>query len=174
MCGVKSFTKRGHFVQIARIGQLLRRRRPVWALSLLVLFAVQSSALAADKNAPEEAASAANCFELALPITDAVEKSILRRVEQAIARLPKNGPRPIFVFEFIPAAGTAGEGSSFGDALDLARFLSGERLAAARVKTVAWVPKSIKGHAILPLWECSTVTWPFSRSRSCKTKRCGT
>ncbi|HMC12419.1 MAG TPA: NfeD family protein, partial [Pirellulaceae bacterium] len=79
------------------------------------------------------------------------------RVEQAISRLPKNGPRGIFVFEFRPASGTAGEGSSYGDALDLARFISGDRLGQAKVKTVAWLPRTVKGHAVLPVLACEQI-----------------
>jgi membrane-bound ClpP family serine protease len=96
-------------------------------------------------------------FEVPLPITDGVEKSVTRRVEQAIARLPKINERPIFIFEFRPASGTAGEGSSYGDALDLARFLSGERLSQVKVKTVAWIPKTVKGHAVLPVLACEQI-----------------
>src|SRR5262245_35731195 len=107
--------------------------------------------------AAEDAQPVAYCFEVALPITDAVEKSVTKRVEQAIARLPKNGPRPIVVFELRPASGTAGEGSSFGDALDLARFISGDRLGQAKVKTVAWLPRTVKGHAVLPVLACEQI-----------------
>jgi membrane-bound serine protease (ClpP class) len=105
----------------------------------------------------QEAQTAAYCFEVSLPISDTVEKRVTRRVEQAIAKLPKNGSRPIFVFEFNPRNGTAGEGSSFGDALDLARFISGDRLGQARVKTVAWLPRSVKGHAVLPVLACEQI-----------------
>src|SRR3954451_14841483 len=68
--------------------------------SLMVVYA--HGLFAADAKAAKdaEAEPTAFCFEVLLPITDAVEKSVTRRVEQAIGRLPKNGPRPIFVFEF--------------------------------------------------------------------------
>jgi membrane-bound ClpP family serine protease len=59
------------------------------------------------------------------------------------------------VFEFSPAKGTAGEGSSFGDALDMARFLSGDRLS--QVRTVAWLPRSVKGHAVLAVLACEEI-----------------
>jgi len=94
-------------------------------------------------------------FDVLLPISDSVERSVTRRVEQALRQLPKAGPRPIFIFEFTPQKGTAGEGSSFGDALDLARFLSGDRLSL--VRTVAWVPRSVQGHAVLPVLACEEI-----------------
>lgn len=109
-----------------------------------------------DPPAPDSPQTA-QYFVVPLPITDAVEKSITKRVEQSLARLPKIAQRPVFVFEMRPASGTAGEGSSYGDALDLARFLSGDRLAQAKVKTVAWIPKTIKGHAILPVLACEQI-----------------
>lgn len=109
------------------------------------------------EKAPAIAPVSAHSFRVGLPITDAVEKSVTRRVEQVISRLPKGETRPIFVFEFQPAKGTAGEGSSLGDALDLARFLSGDRLSAAKVKTVAWVPRTVTGHAVLPILACEQI-----------------
>ncbi|HZN36005.1 MAG TPA: NfeD family protein [Pirellulaceae bacterium] len=91
-------------------------------------------------------------FDVPLPITG---KGVSRRVEQALRKLPKGAQRPLFIFEFRPASGTAGEGSGFGDALDLARFLSGDQLSG--VRTVAWVPRTIKGHAVLPVLACEQI-----------------
>lgn len=104
---------------------------------------------------PNAAAPIAYRFDIPLPISDPVERSVTRRVEQALRKLPKEGPRPIFVFEFNPQQGTAGEGSSFGDALDLARFLSGDRLSL--VRTVAWISRSVQGHAVLPVLACEEI-----------------
>src|SRR5262245_38193273 len=103
---------------------------------------------------------AAYCVDVALPITDSVEKSVTRRVEWAIRQLAPEGKaaggrRPIIVFEFRPASGTAGEGSSFGDAVDLARFISGDRMSG--VETVAWLPRTVKGHAVLPVLACEKI-----------------
>ena len=59
------------------------------------------------------------------------------------------GKRAVLIFEFDvpPHAAEGGAGSPFGDALKLAKFLSGEELNAAT--TVAYLPKSIRGHAVL-------------------------
>jgi membrane-bound ClpP family serine protease len=85
---------------------------------------------------------------------------VTRRVERAILQLKKRGNiaagrRPIVVFEFRPANGTAGEGSRFGDALDLAQFISGDRLSG--IETVAWVPRTVKGHAVLAALACEKI-----------------
>ena len=94
-------------------------------------------------------------FDVPLPIDGLIDKQVQGQVEQALRKLPKEGPRPTFVFEFRPKAGTAGEGSDFARAQSLARFLSGERLAG--VRTVAWVPVSVKGHAVLPALACEQI-----------------
>jgi membrane-bound serine protease (ClpP class) len=147
-----------------RYGRIKRGSLPpaVGLAAILAIFGLAvgtQDVLSADAKPAKdaEAEASAFCFDVPLPITDAVEKSVTRRVEQAIGRLPQNGPRPVFVFEFRPPAGTAGEGSSFGDALDLARFLSGDRVSQAKVKTVAWLPRSIKGHAVLPVLACEQI-----------------
>lgn len=94
-------------------------------------------------------------IDVALPITDAIEKSVVRRVERAVGRLKSAkavARRPVLVLEFLTTEQAGSENSSFGDALDLARFLSGEQLAG--VQTVAWLPRTVKGHAVLPVLAC--------------------
>jgi membrane-bound ClpP family serine protease len=119
----------------------------------------------ADENAavaaPAIEHAAAYSFDVALPISDAVKKSVIRKVERATrhalpdGKAAANAQRPVFIFEFRPASGTAGEGSSFDDAVGLARFISGDRLSG--IKTVAWLPRSVKGHAVLPVLACEEI-----------------
>ncbi|MDX1943996.1 MAG: NfeD family protein [Pirellulaceae bacterium] len=94
-------------------------------------------------------------FDVPLPITGLVDQQVKQQVERALRKLPAGGPRPVFIFEFHPKPATAGEGSEFGRALNLARFLSGEELAP--VRTVAWLPQSVKGHAVLPVLACEQI-----------------
>ena len=66
------------------------------ALCWLVQTGGKPSATFAQDKLPAAAQDGAEqpvayCFDVALPITDAVEKSVTRRVEQAIAKLPKTG-----------------------------------------------------------------------------------
>ncbi len=142
-----------------RLGRNYRAGPAFWggAMGIVLAVIVALCFTGVAVAAPADEGRGAYCFEVPLPITDAVEKSVTKRVEQALTRLPKSEQRPIFVFEFRPAAGTAGEGSSLGDALDLARFLSGDRLSQAKVKTVAWIPKTVKGHAVLPVLACEQI-----------------
>ncbi|HEX5103670.1 MAG TPA: hypothetical protein VFV87_07670, partial [Pirellulaceae bacterium] len=94
-------------------------------------------------------------FDVPLPIDGLVDSHIQSRVEQALRKLPEGGPRPTFVFEFRPKNNTAGEGNDFERALSLARYLCGDRLAG--VRTVAWLPRSVKGHAVLPVLACEQI-----------------
>lgn len=126
----------------------------------------RSSLVAQEKAADAKAETVAFRFDVPLPIKG---DDVRSRVAQVVrTRLPKGGPRPVFIFEFRPptaakkdaggdkkAVESAGEGSSFGDALDLARYLAGDELS--QVRTVAWVPRTIKGHAVLPVLACEQI-----------------
>jgi membrane-bound serine protease (ClpP class) len=94
-------------------------------------------------------------IDIPLPIDGLVDKQVQSQIEQALRRLPGGDARPTFVFEFRPKPNTAGEGNDFARALTLARYLSGERLAG--VRTVAWLPRSVKGHAVLPVLACEQI-----------------
>ena len=61
----------------------------------------------------------------------------------------------IFEFDVPRHAAEGGRGSRFGDAYELANFLSGEELNAAT--TVAFLPKSIQGHAVLVALACDQI-----------------
>jgi membrane-bound ClpP family serine protease len=61
----------------------------------------------------------------------------------------------IFEFEVLPRQAQFGRGSEFGASYDLADFLSGSELNAAR--TVAYIPKSIQGHAVLAAMACGDI-----------------
>ena len=94
-------------------------------------------------------------LDVPLPIDGLIDSHVQSRVEQALRKLPKGGPRPTFIFEFHAKTGTAGEGNDFERSLSLARYLCGDRLAG--VRTVAWLPRSVKGHAVLPVLACEQI-----------------
>ena len=130
-----------------------------WLVGNAALSGPQAAALQAQEAAEKGKAAEAPAgpppafrFDVTLPIQS---KSVKTRVEQVLRKLPQGGPRPIFIFEFRPASGTAGEGSGFGDSLDLARLIAGDQLS--QVRTVAWVPRTIKGHAVLPVLACEQI-----------------
>ncbi len=94
-------------------------------------------------------------FVVPLPLTGTADLQVRGRLERALRNLPKNEGRPVFILEFQPADGTDGSGSDFERALALANFLSSEALGP--VRTVAWVPQTVHGHAVLPILACEQI-----------------
>jgi membrane-bound serine protease (ClpP class) len=93
-----------------------------------------------------------------LPITDDVDTQVRRGVTQLLGNLPAGGPRPILVVELWPGQAEAGAGSDFYRSLSLAKFLSHDlHDLAPGVKTVAYIPKTVKGHAVLVAMACEEI-----------------
>jgi membrane-bound ClpP family serine protease len=90
-----------------------------------------------------------------LPIRGMVDENVKRAVTRLVSELPKDGPRPVLILEFSPPPNTKGEGSEFERSLSLARFLTSERLS--RVRTIAYLPHSVVGHAVLPVIACEQI-----------------
>jgi membrane-bound serine protease (ClpP class) len=95
---------------------------------------------------------------LRLPITGSrdtvVRGAILRQLDRLEARLPQRGQ---LILRFDAEADDAAA-SDFGRALDLARFLTSPRLSG--VKTVAWLPAGVQGHAVLVALACDEIVMP--------------
>jgi membrane-bound ClpP family serine protease len=93
-----------------------------------------------------------------LPITGRDDEraiSVIQRVVDELKRLPRgDGRRPTLVFELSPQRGSggSGEGTDFTRALKLASYLT--RPEMSDVKTVAYIPRTIKGHAVLVALAC--------------------
>jgi len=96
-------------------------------------------------------------IRIPLPITsrtlDLTRQFILRAVEKAEAA----GRRLVLILEFSVPSEQAeyGRGSEFGAALSLAELLTSEQLSGAW--TVAYVPQSVQGHAVLPILACDEI-----------------
>lgn len=115
---------------------------------------------ARDKEQPEKAQaekpeSAVIVIQVPLPLVGNVDQLVQSQISRALKRLSSDAKRPTLILEFRPEAESAGEGSEFGRSHSLARFLVGDTLAA--VKTVAWLPRSVKGHAVLPVLACEQI-----------------
>lgn len=104
-------------------------------------------------GAPPPTPSVGRLIRVALPITGNTETQIRRAVGRALAEMRAGDTRPILVLEFDAAENKTGQGSNFGGALDLARYLS--RLSDA--KTVAYIPRALKGHAVLAAMACEEI-----------------
>ena len=124
-------------------------RRP-WAAILAVGLAC-GPAVAADVPAV--------LLPVPLPITGTrdtqVEAAVLRQLDRLRADPARRG---VLVLEFTAAGDGAAAESDFGRALELARFLAGERLAG--VKTVAFLPTGAPGHAVLVALACEEIVMP--------------
>lgn len=96
-------------------------------------------------------------IHIRLPITGRTVEDIQRMVRRAIDKAKLENERLTLVFEFEVPKGQAdfGRGSDFGAAYALASFISSEELSA--VRTVAYLPRSIEGHAVLPAIACQEI-----------------
>jgi membrane-bound serine protease (ClpP class) len=93
-----------------------------------------------------------------LPITEGADLRVRRAVTQLLANLDPKGPRPVLVIELWPGQVEGGAGSDFFRASSLAKFLSRDlRDLANGIKTVAYIPKTIKGHAVLVAMACEEI-----------------
>jgi membrane-bound serine protease (ClpP class) len=96
-----------------------------------------------------------------LPLVGNADAHIKSSIQRAISQLKQSprpdGRRPILIFELVPARrqGSYGEGTDFERAVSLARFLTGPELDA--VKTVAYIPRTIKGHGVLVALACEEI-----------------
>lgn len=116
-------------------------------------------ARSADKASDQTGLAA--LVEVKLPLGSGAEaplKQTLTRARDklvAAARQRGDGRRPILVLRFIPDGGAEGAGSQFETVLSLARFLSSQEMSD--VKTVAWIPRTIRGHGVLAVIACEEI-----------------
>ena len=107
----------------------------------------------------ESPAPIGRLVRLPLPITNRVDVDVQRSIQRTLVPLRaerKNPTDPItLILEFSPGQTRAGGASDFGRALTLARFLTNKDLAD--VKTVAYIPRSIEGHALLVAMACDEI-----------------
>jgi membrane-bound serine protease (ClpP class) len=88
------------------------------------------------------------------PIRQEATQNLRSSVLAYLERTSGKGERPILVFEFRPGQVAPGE-SSFGAASDLADVISRDFGGAKR--TVAYVPESLSGFALLPVLACDEI-----------------
>lgn len=128
-------------------------------IALLALVAVlcASPAKALAANEPPSAKQVGHFVRITLPIDGQTYKRARRIVHNAIDKAAKEKARLVLICEFEVPKGQKnfGRGSEFGAALDLASFLSGADLNG--VRTVAYLPESIQGHAVLAAMACQEI-----------------
>jgi len=92
-----------------------------------------------------------------LPITGRTLERVRQFVRRAIKKAEEQQARLVLIFEFhVPEdQDDHGRGSEFGAAFDLADFLSSGELQG--VRTVAYIPQPIQGHAVLVVLACEEI-----------------
>lgn len=144
----------------ARIWTRLRRVSSVLLAVLATLLLAAGGDSDAQPEAPEAssvaAPRAARLIPVPLPIVGNVDTNVKRMIDQVVSQQEDvSEPRPFLILEFRPQKGQSGEGSEFERSLSLARYLASDRLTG--VRTVAYLPSSVNGHACLAVLACEEI-----------------
>jgi membrane-bound ClpP family serine protease len=92
---------------------------------------------------------------VSLPIVGTVDADVIRVLTRVVETAESRGlvdPRPLVVLAFRAESEELSADSEFERSLALARFLTSEPMR--RVRTVAYIEKSVTGHAVLPVLAC--------------------
>jgi len=141
--------------------RLARRAGGVLACLMALILMAADEPPAATPDAAEEPAQAAapakagRLIRVPLPIVGNADTQVIAAARKAIADLPPGEERPVLVLEFSSSHNQSGQGSDFERSLKLARFLSSGEASA--VETVAYIPKALKGHAVLAAMACEGI-----------------
>ena len=112
-----------------------------------------------DPNPPADQLGESRLIRVRLPLTGNADShliTVIKRVVEELSHAPKHDNRlPTLVLELSPKHGGAGEGTDFTRALSLANFLTQPEMSA--VKTVAYIPNTIKGHGVLIALACDQI-----------------
>ena len=153
-------------------------RRDILTSAIWFLFVAAFAGLATAEEEPRAAQAEASADEndrvvgggqlnegrlirVRLPLVGNADSQIQSAIERAIDQLARGprqqGKRPVLVLELVPARRQAGfgEGTDFARALSLAQFLTSQDVSA--VKTVAYIPQTIKGHGVLVALACEEI-----------------
>ncbi len=127
------------------------------AITLLVALGAAQQEVPPVAEAPQElpTATPAVLIPVPLPLSGSGDQQVMAAAERALSAMPADGQRPIMVFEFRSDDPAAAARSEFERALSLARFLASDRFR--RVRTVAYVPTTLEGHAVLPVLACEEI-----------------
>jgi len=114
---------------------------------------------AGKEPASKKSGRSAQLLRIPVPITGNIERRLIAQIRAAVERLKqaetKKDTKLILVLEFDPIHSLDGAGSEFEDCLKLSRFLVSAALNG--IRTVAYLPKSLKGHAILVAMACDQI-----------------
>jgi membrane-bound serine protease (ClpP class) len=117
----------------------------------------------ADERAENPAADLGDgrLIRVRLPLSGNADSHIKSAIQRAVAQLTRtphrDNRRPTLILELVPQRHHAnfGEGTDFSRAWSLAQYITGPDLSA--VKTVAYIPRTIKGHGVLIALACEEI-----------------
>jgi membrane-bound ClpP family serine protease len=136
----------------------MARHRLLSALCCALSAAV-AVVLPAGPAAADDVPAAAAAVVVRLPLTGTRDTQVKAAILRAIDGLRPPAPqRGVLVLEFRPTDEEGALASDFGRAVELARFLGDARLGA--VKTVAFLPEGLRGHAVLAALACEEIVMP--------------
>jgi membrane-bound serine protease (ClpP class) len=143
-------------------GRMMGRAIMAWAALFCCLgnLAAAKEETAAKEPAPtahESVKHLGYSIRLTLPISDQTTNRVKRFVTGALEKARAQNIRPYLIFEFYvpPGQENFGRDSKFGASYELANYLTSAELNDAN--TVAYVPQSIQGHAVLAVLACDDV-----------------
>ncbi len=112
---------------------------------------------ASDADSGDAERRVGHLMKVKLPITGDTYATVRRFVRKALDKAKAESYRPVLIFQFEvrDEESRFGRGSEFGACSDLARFLTSREVTAAQ--TVAYVPSSIQGHAVLAVLACDEI-----------------
>ena len=127
---------------------------PIFYLSLATAVTVASE---------DDTSEAVALVRVHLPLTGSADQALQTKLKRtrdrllAVASANKSDSRPLLVLELSPRVTDTnlGEGSQFERAFSLARFLCSREMAG--VKTVAFLPRSVRGHGTLLALACEEI-----------------
>jgi len=123
----------------------------------------ENQEVAPEEPAPEavvsqvETESRVWVIRVPLPITARSYDQIQRSTYRALDRSEESDEGDVLIFEFqiAPNQTDYGQGSEYGICYQLADFLTGDRMR--NVRTIAHLPQTVLGHAVLPVLACDEV-----------------
>lgn len=125
-----------------------------WSTIFLALAAItpafSSMSPALRAQAPNAAAPenrVGKYVRITAPLTDKTFERVRRTVETFVAQAKQRSQWPVLILEIEPGR------TKFGDALDLAKYLTGPNLTGAT--TIAYVPETLTGHGVLVALACN-------------------
>ena len=115
------------------------------------------AAAAVDPAAKAALATRPGAFvRITFPPKGNIEDSLKARLEHVARNLKNRQGRPVLVIELAADAKQMGAGTSFSQADSIAEILTTNRQLSG-VRTVAFIPQSLKGHAVLAALACEEI-----------------